>query len=136
MIEFLASLTGFMYVLACVCFVTGACGVLWFVVALLQPMLRGLSYGLHETVMYYKGGADLGRVFTRFLRALTFDFLTWGIINSTTQSVSNDMCSWYGIFRWHFKTEFTRKASKQYNAEQKAKPAPVENADANDDFGV
>jgi hypothetical protein len=111
---------------------------LFVLIYILRPMLRGLSYGLYETVMYYKGGADLGRVFTRFLRALTLDLLTLGDINSNTQSVSNNMCSWYGIFGWHFKAEFNRKASKIYNAEQRNKPAPVETETVadDDDFGV
>jgi hypothetical protein len=30
------------------------------------------------------------------------------------------MSSWYGIFGWHFKKEYNRKASKIYNAQCRA----------------
>lgn len=87
---------------------------------ILKPMLMGLSYGLWETVCFYKCGVSGWRVFKRGFRAVLWDTFTWRFINGYTESVSNNEASWSGIFRWSFRKTFTRAAGKKWNAQQAA----------------
>lgn len=103
-----------------ICMIVGFCVTPFLIVFLTRPLLRGLSYGLYTAVLYYKGGAHWGHIVIQILRAIFVEPLLW-IGNNSQQSSSNNMSSWYGIFGWHFKKEYNRKASKIYNAECKAK---------------
>lgn len=93
---------------------------------MLQPLLRGLSYGLWETVVFYKCGVSFWRVFKRFLRALFVDLPLWGILNSGVSNTSNNVSSWSGIFRWSFRKEFTRAISKREAREAKAEAEAID----------
>lgn len=85
-----------------------------------RPLARGLSYGLYETVVFYKCGISMWRVFKRFVRAVFVDLFVWGLLNSGVENTSNNESSWSGIFRWSFRKTFTRAAGKKWNAQQAA----------------
>lgn len=98
--------------------------VLLFVLARsLRPIARGLSHGLWETVVIYKLGCSMWRVFKRFARAFYFDLPLWGLLNSNTTNISNNLSSWSGIFGWHFKDGFNRADSKRERELMKAEAA-------------
>lgn len=102
----------------------GACFMLGFVILPVmtflasRPLLMGLSYGLWETVCYYKCGLPMWKVFKRLFIAVLWDTFTWRFINGYTESVSHDEGSWSGIFRWSFRKTFTRAAGKKFIAQQ------------------
>lgn len=100
------------------CMIVGFCVTPVIIGFLARPLLRGWSYGLYNAVLYYKGGAHWGHIALKILRAIFVEPLLF--INNSMQSTSNNMSSWYGIFGWHFKKEYNRKASKIYNAQCKA----------------
>lgn len=102
-----------------VCLVVGVLVTTVAICFMLRPLARGLSYGMYETVMYYRGGAKIRYVVVQFFNGLIFEPLRW-LGKSNMQSISNNMTSWSGVFSWSFKKEFTRANSKKYNAEQKA----------------
>lgn len=102
------------------CFMTGFVILPVLVFLASRPLLRGLSYGLYETVVFYKCGISMWRVFKRFMRAVFVDLFVWGLLNSGVENTSNNESSWSGIFRWSFRKTFTRAAGKKWNAQQEA----------------
>lgn len=97
-----------------------------------RPLLRGLSYGLWETVIFYKVGVSYWRVFKRLMKAVFINFPFWGLLNSTTSSITNNAGGWYGIFSWRLEKSFTRARSIRESKEAKEKannPEPVETDD-------
>lgn len=111
------------------------CGVLVCLIllaAILKPFARGWSHGIYETILYYRAGADLGRVFTRFLFALLIEPFVW-LGKSTTTSITNDKAGWYGIFSWRYDKDLNRKASKIENAKWKAERAAARQKAMDDD---
>ena len=86
-----------------------------------RPLLRGLSYGLWETVVYYKAGCGTWAVVKRFMWAVLFDLFFWSLANQGTQEVSKGGACWTGLFGWYFRKEFTRANSviKNQRAAQK-----------------
>ena len=57
------------------------------------------------------------------------DFPFWGLVNSTTSSVTNNAGGWYGTFSWRLEKSFTRARSIRESKEEANKPAPVESDD-------
>lgn len=127
------SVVGFLpnwYIAACL--ITGL--VIFPIIAVLasRPLLRGLSYGLWETVVFYKCGVSFWRVFKRFVRTVFIDLPSWGFLNSTS-SITNNAGGWYGIFSWRLKKSFTRANSIRENKETAKNPAPIEPEEADEE---
>ncbi|AFH14917.1 hypothetical protein LU11_gp386 [Pseudomonas phage Lu11] len=86
----------------------------------MRPLLRGLSHGLWEVVIFYKCGVSFWRVFKRFVRAVLIDLPFWGLMNGSVTRVTNNVAGWYGIFRWSFEKDFNRANSiKEARANKK-----------------
>lgn len=108
---------------------------MYFAVLALRPVARGLSYGLWETVVFYKCGVSMFRVFKRFLRAVLIDFPFWGFLNTHTTSITNNMAAWRGAFSWSFEKSFTRAISIRERKENKAPAVDIDdNSYIDDDF--
>lgn len=116
----------------------GYAAMLLVAVLAIKPLLRGLSHGLFETVLYYKCGVSVGRVFKRFVRAVFVDFPFWGFANSNTTSITNNLSGWHGVFSWHFKKDFTRansiKEDKANAAKRETAPAEAETESEEEPF--
>jgi hypothetical protein len=102
------------------CFMTGFVVLPVLTLLASRPLLRGLSYGLYETVVFYKCGVSMWRVIKRLIKAVLWNTFTWQLLNPGLQNTANNESSWSGIFRWSFRKTFTRAAGKKWNAEQAA----------------
>lgn len=108
---------------------------LYFAVYALRPLARGLSYGLWETVVFYKCGVSMFRVFKRFLRAVFIDFPFWGFLNTYTTSITNNVSSWHDVFAWRFEKSFTRANSIRERKANKTPPVDIDDElEIDDDF--
>jgi len=77
-----------------------------------RPVLRGVSAGLFETVLYYKAGCSYKTVLKQFLASFTTYPFRWIFRGKSCESFSIGGSGWWGIFNWSFDKSLNRKSSK------------------------
>ncbi len=89
--------------------------------------LRGLSYGLYSFVLSVKCGVPVHRCLRMLLIGLLWRPIQFaldeGVAGVHTESVTNSLSGWYGIFEWSFSDKIHRGLYKEELESRKRRQA-------------